>query len=75
MFTTTTICQWCESASAVTSVVVKGYEHATHNVCVDCVHVVEIVECSTCDNVANFMQDTVYLVPRFVGICFECDEV
>jgi hypothetical protein len=71
---TVTICEWCESALVATSVVVKGYEHATHQVCADCVHVVEIVECATCDNVANFMQDTIYLNPRYVGICFECDE-
>ena len=72
---TVTICEWCESALVETSVIVKGYEHATHQVCTDCIHIIELVECATCDNVANFMQDTVYLVPRYVGMCFECDEV
>ena len=68
-------CEWCEINVTELSVVVKGYEHATHDVCYDCVHVVELVECATCDNIANFMEDTVYLIPRYVGKCFECDEI
>jgi hypothetical protein len=67
-------CEWCELNFTETSVVVKGYEHTTHDVCMDCASIVNLVECRNCDNVANFMQDTIYLTPRFVGICFECDE-
>ena len=69
------ICEWCESASPTQTVLVKGYEHATHEVCVDCTTATELVECATCDSFANFMQDTIYFVPRYVGICLECDEV
>lgn len=68
-------CEWCETNFTETSVVVKGFEHATHDVCMDCIHLTTLVECATCDNIANFMQDTVYLIPRYVGMCFECDEV
>ena len=70
--TTITICQWCEIAPAITSVVVKGYEHATHEICADCVHVIALVECATCDNIANFMQNSPIGIS--FGMCFECDE-
>jgi hypothetical protein len=69
------ICEWCESASPTQTVLVKGYEHATHQVCVDCTSATELVECATCDEFANFMQDTIYFVPRYVGMCLDCDEV
>ena len=72
---TATICEWCELDAPTQTVLVKGYEHATHQVCVDCTTATELVECATCDNFANVMQDTIYFVPRYVGICVECDEV
>ena len=74
MSTITTNCQWCEIAPSVTTVIVKGYEEFNHDVCIDCASIVNLVECRNCDNVANFMQDTIYLTPRLVGMCFECDE-
>jgi hypothetical protein len=74
MLTITTTCEWCESVAPVETVIVSGYEHATHKVCVDCTMATELVECATCDDVANFMQDTFYFVPRYVGMCYECDE-
>ena len=32
------------------------------------------IECATCDNEADFLQDTIYFIPRFIGMCNECDE-
>jgi hypothetical protein len=72
---TATVCEWCELDAPTQTVVVKGFEHATHQVCVDCTMATELVECATCDNVATFMQDTIYFVPRYVGMCLDCDEV
>jgi hypothetical protein len=72
---TATICEWCESASPTQTVLVKGYEHATHQVCVDCTSATELVECATCDEFANFLEDSIYFIPRYIGKCYECDEV
>ena len=71
---TATICEWCELDAPTQTVLVKGFEHATHQVCVECTSATELVECATCDEFANFMQDTIYFVPRYVGMCLDCDE-
>ena len=72
---TTTICEWCELDAPTQTVLVKGYEHATHNVCVECTSATELVECATCDEFANFLEDSIYFIPRYIGKCYECDEV
>lgn len=72
---TATICEWCESASPTQTVLVKGYEHASHQVCVECTSATELVECATCDEFANFLEDSIYFIPRYIGKCYECDEV
>lgn len=66
------MCEWCEINVTETSCIVKGYEHAIHDVCIDCASIVNLVECASCDNIANFMQNSPIGIS--FGMCFDCDE-
>jgi hypothetical protein len=74
MLLITTACEWCESVAPTETVIVKGFEHATHNVCEDCTMATDLVDCAYCDNNATFMVDTFYFNPRYYGMCDECAE-
>ena len=61
------ICEWCESALPLHTVVVVGFEEYAHNVCVDCVQATDCLIMEFCEDCGNYEHE---------GVCeySQCDD-